>query len=157
MIAFAGGRLCTVGGTLLWAGDALLEETPSSTVVFAWRGAVLLRQGVISKPRPSSSPDIGVRIGQGPIAQKAATAAVELSDPAVYLPALQILPGRVEFTANGVIPSNTQSLVVISVGRHGTLLLAADRARAFTPKDIDTAVTLSQPLALVLENSDGES
>ena len=145
----------------MWAADFLLEETPSATIIFAWGGTVLLRQGIIPSPQstpPSSSAtsrqDATIPpIGLGPIAQMAAERA-DSDDPAVYMPALQTLPGRTEFTAGGVIPANTQSLLVLSVGRHGTLVLGADRARAFTTKDLDSAIAIGQLLGKIVENLD---
>ncbi|KAL3785671.1 hypothetical protein HJC23_001942 [Cyclotella cryptica] len=64
-----------------------------------------------------------------------------------YLPTLQALPGRVEFT---YLPSNTQEVLVLPVptesaviggdstedGRYWAIVLGGDTAKSFTPKDV---------------------
>lgn len=58
-----------------------------------------------------------------------------------YLPTLQALPGRVEFT---YLPSNTQEVLVLPVptkeaesgGRCFALVLGGDTAKSFAPKDV---------------------
>lgn len=120
----------------------------------AWRGAPLLRQGVLPPRSAADASASAPPLGKGPVAQAAAAEA----DPRqpVYLPNLPSLPGRLEFTAGGLVPANAQSLVVLAVGTNGLLLLAADRARAFTEGDLAAAVLLAQPLtnALALAESD---
>ena len=127
-------------------------------MVVAWRGAPLLRQGVLPPRRAAdASASAAMPLGAGPIAQAAAAAASApgLQQP-VYLPNLPSLPGRLEFTAGGLVPANAQSLVVLAMGAHGLLLLAADRARAFTPDDLAAAVLLAQPLANALAQAEND-
>jgi hypothetical protein len=58
-----------------------------------------------------------------------------------YLPTLQALPGRVEFT---YLPINTQEVLVLPVpttsaeegGRCYALVLGGDTAKSFAPKDV---------------------
>ena len=151
-----GGSLSGAFEVSTWALEGLLANTPAATAVLVWRGIVLVRQGMI--PRAPLSPEAAAAaaVGSGPIARQAK----EERKP-LYLASLQALPGRVEFTSSpgggpGVLPPNSQSLVVVAVGSHGTLLLAADRARAFAPEDLAAALALAQPLARALEAADGK-
>jgi len=54
-----------------------------------------------------------------------------------YLPTLQALPGKVEFT---YLPKNTQGVLLLPCGAddrgHCVLVLACDRAKSLSPKDI---------------------
>lgn len=67
-----------------------------------------------------------------------------------YLPTLQALPGRIEFT-NYLVPPNTQAALLLPIrlasSRSATLLLGSNQARSFTPRDI----TWSQSVATRLE------
>lgn len=94
-------------------------------------------------------------LGTGPIARVAIDAA-GTPTPYTYLPNLPTLPGRVEFTTNGLVPPNTQSLVVLAFGgSKGLLLLGSDRARAFTESDLASAVLLAEPLENALTKIGG--
>ena len=124
-----------------WASEAILAETPARTVAWGWEGASLLRQGVILKEPPA-----GRTLGEGPIAQRA-----QAEGRPLHLPTLQNLPGRSEFM--GWIPDNTQALVVCSVGEKGTLLVGADRARAFTEEDLTRLFLILQPTTGVLQEA----
>ena len=81
-------------------------------------------------------------------------AATEKPRKPLYLPNLPTLPGRVEFTSGGLVPANAQSMVVLALGRHGLLLLAGDRARAFTQEDLTAVFLLAQPLTQALEEAE---
>lgn len=66
-----------------------------------------------------------------------------------YLPTLQSLPGRTEFT-NYLLPPNTQAALLLPLilsGRQAVLLLGSNQARSFTPRNI----TWSQTVATQLE------
>jgi Cofactor assembly of complex C subunit B, CCB2/CCB4 len=67
-----------------------------------------------------------------------------------YLPTLQALPGRIEFT-NYLLPPNTQAVLLLPIrlasSTTATLLLGSNQARSFTPRDI----TWSQSVATRLE------
>ena len=136
--------------TLTWAAESLLEGAngPATTVLIAWGGTTLLRQGTLPAP-PGPTDDPGppkTPLGTGKIALKA------YADSApVYLPALQNLPGRIEFTI-GWLPRNTQSAVVVELGDgEGVMVLGSDRARAFTPVDLRAAFLIAQPVTRALK------
>ena len=65
-----------------------------------------------------------------------------------YLPTLQALPGRFEFT---YLPSNTQAVLLLPVAETGTgrvtVGLGANQARAFTPRDIAWCQVVANRLA----------
>lgn len=142
------GSLASARSTVTWAAEALLQQTPACTVIFTWRGATLLRQGILPQPQSASvSAADRTKLGTGPIGSRAFT------EPApVYMPALQNLPGRVEF--NGWLPEFTQSAVVASLGEHGVVLLGADTPRAFTQEDLQAIYLLCQPVAQALRKTE---
>jgi hypothetical protein len=173
-----GGRWEGAQPKVAWAAETLLDVTPAETFIFAWRGVPVLRQGILPPQAPQAPPttllpsgggggtgsggggEAGVQQGQqgqqglgsGPIATRAAAEGFP-----VYLPALQQLPGRVEFTSEargGWVPANTQALVVAAVGAHGTLLLGSGKARAFTQTDLEKAFFVAQPLARAMEDAE---
>lgn len=158
-LLLTGGPYEGAAPTIAWAAGALLENTPAATFVFAWKGRVLHREGVIPQQgggggqasRVADGNDEQLPLGKGPIA----TRAVGEEGGTVYLPALQSLPGRTEFTRTAV-PSNAQSLVVVVVGEDGLLMLAGDTARAFTPKDLDAAYIVMKSVLLAMTSEDGE-
>jgi Cofactor assembly of complex C subunit B, CCB2/CCB4 len=70
-----------------------------------------------------------------------------------YLPTLQALPGRTEFT-NNLLPPNTQAALLLPLALSGpttsvaTLLLGSNQARSFTPRDIAWCQTAATRLEL---------
>lgn len=56
----------------------------------------------------------------------------------VYLPDLQILPGKIEFT---YLPVNAQSVLIIPLlEAYGAIILATNKAKSFNSGDLETAV-----------------
>ena len=70
-----------------------------------------------------------------------------------YLPTLQALPGRTEFT-NHLLPPNTQAALLLPITLSGptafsaALLLGSNQARSFTPRDIAWCLTAVTRLEL---------
>lgn len=74
-----------------------------------------------------------------------------------YLPTLQALPGKTEFT---YIPDNTQEVVILSVPMPTktattsaittAILLGSNRAKSFTPRDVAWCQTLARQIGAVL-------
>uniref|UniRef100_A0A7S2WSP7 Uncharacterized protein n=1 Tax=Rhizochromulina marina TaxID=1034831 RepID=A0A7S2WSP7_9STRA len=121
--------------------EGLLDCTSSArTFVLVWRGQVLYRRGVLpgGPPAPPDTAASGVRLGRGSIALQVAEKAM------VNLPALQTLPGRVEFMP--WLPSNTQSLVVAGLGTEGFALLGGDVVRGFTDTDLKLISVVLEPV-----------
>lgn len=125
---------------LLWAIDSVLEATPAKTVVLlmdesvSWKTVVLagtaphdpsLRTGTTQPTNPILDGfrrrDAGEKAGD---TQKRTE---------TYLPTLQALPGKVEFT---YLPVNTQEALLLPVNDKTVLVLGSDTAKSFTPRDI---------------------
>lgn len=126
-----------------WAGDALLDMSGCVTVAL-WRdGRTLLLRGVLpSKVAPGPA-----AITPGVLLEKATARKNGAPD---YLPALQLLPGRVEFS---YLPENAQGVLMLPLtgSTRGSLLLACDRQRGFGPDDVEWARAIAGRLAESLE------
>ena len=86
-------------------------------------------------------------IAAGPLLTKAAA---RLNGAPDYLPAVQLLPGRVEF---GYLPENAQGVLMLPlVGQtRGALLLASDQQRGFGPDDVEFARAVAVRVAEAIE------
>jgi len=108
-----------------WMMQSMLETTPA-------KSAVLLQ-------RKDTEWTIVARIGTLPATETSLPPATpildKVADTETYLPTLQALPGRVEFT---YLCPNTQAALLIPVGRRSdqVLVLGSDQAKSFTPLDI---------------------
>lgn len=60
-----------------------------------------------------------------------------------YLPTLQALPGRVEFT---YLPPNTQEALVLPMSSSSVLVLGSDTAKSCTPRDVAWAQVIASRL-----------
>ena len=117
---------------LAWAADAIFTGTPATSLAL-WLDddsrTVLVRGKV---PDGLADADIPTLVVPGPLFRKAAAKA---SGAPEYFPALQILPGRVEFA---YFPELTQALLIVPLpGRAGACVIGADRARCFEKEDVE--------------------
>ncbi|MBK4728390.1 cofactor assembly of complex C subunit B [Oxynema sp. CENA135] len=103
---------------LAWASHLLLTNTVTRSVVVWDRGRVLLRRGILG---PHSEVKPGAIVTRVLEKQKA-----------VYLVALNLYPGRVEFD---YLPENTQGLICQPIGDRGVLILGANAPRSYTRQD----------------------
>ncbi|RMH74706.1 MAG: cofactor assembly of complex C subunit B [Cyanobacteria bacterium J007] len=103
---------------LAWASHLLLTNTVTRSVVVWDRGRVLLRRGILG---PNSEVKPGAIVTRVLEKQKA-----------VYLVALNLYPGRVEFD---YLPENTQGLICQPIGDRGVLILGANAPRSYTRQD----------------------
>ena len=103
---------------LAWASHILLTNTVTKSVVIWYRDQVLLRRGVLG---PTST------VKPGAILER-----VLSSEKAVYLVALKLYPGRVEFD---YLPENTQGVICQPIGHEGVLILGANVPRSYTNQD----------------------
>ncbi len=127
---------------LRWAADTYLETLANTKSVLVWHNDLtVLRKGTM----PSNS-------GGGPgaveikaIVQKALSFPAErdgLSQP-TYIPDLQVLPGKVEFTT--YLPELCQAVVLQPFDNNkGLVVLGANKRRALTPKDLAKARVVAQ-------------
>lgn len=103
---------------LAWASHILLTNTVTKSVVVWYRDQVLLRRGVLG---PTST------VKPGAIVER-----VLSTGKAVYLVALKLYPGKVEFD---YLPENTQGVICQSIGDQGVLILGANVPRSYTNQD----------------------
>ncbi|BDM81377.1 cofactor assembly of complex C subunit B [Acaryochloris marina] len=103
---------------LAWASHILLTNTVTKSVVIWYRDQVLLRRGVLG---PTST------VKPGAIVER-----VLNTGKAVYLVALKLYPGRVEFN---YLPENTQGVICQPIGQEGVLILGANVPRSYTNQD----------------------
>lgn len=153
---------------LSWAADALLDAIDSCAAVALWiapresadggsdsddtgsmrqgNGRTLLLRGTL----PELPPDKGTAISAGPLLAKAAARKTGAPD---YLPALQLLPGRVEFN---FFPENSQGVLMLPLtgaAAPGALILAADRQRGFDESDTEWARSIASRVSEALAES----
>ena len=128
-----------------WASSALLEMNGCTTVAL-WRdGRTVMLRGVLPS-RTVPGPDA---VAPGVLLSKAAARTNGAPD---YLPALQLLPGRVEFS---YLPENAQGVLMLPLTgeTRGALLLACDRQRGFGPDDVEWARAIAGRVAESLESA----
>ena len=139
----------TTKETISWAFDSLLSATPAKTVVLIQKKddddnnndddngwIISCRGGII----PSSSSQSLTIPEKTPILDRVGSPG---NVKETYLPTLQALPGRFEFT---YLPSNTQLVILIPIssksessnedGSNSVLVLGGNTAKSFTPRDI---------------------
>lgn len=103
---------------LAWASHLLLTNTVTRSIVLYAHGRTLLRRGILG-PQATVTP--------GPIVQR-----VLNTQKPVYLVALNVYPGRIEFD---YLPENTQGVIVQPLGDRGVLILGANAPRSYTNQD----------------------
>jgi len=118
---------------LAWASHLLLTNTATRSLVVFYQGKVLLRRGILGK-NPEVKP--------GAILQR-----VLEKQKAVYLVALKIYPGRVEFD---YLPENTQGVICQPLGNQGALILGANAPRSYTKQDENWVEGIADKLANTL-------
>jgi 4-amino-4-deoxy-L-arabinose transferase-like glycosyltransferase len=107
-----------VAAELAWASRLLLTNTASRSVLVYYQDRVILRRGILG---PSA------QLVPGPIVKR-----VMETGKAVYLVALKLYPGRIEFD---YLPPNTQGVICQPLGRSGVLVLGANAPRSYTQQD----------------------
>jgi hypothetical protein len=126
-------------GVVEWAMGALRQATPAKTAALLvytdhqWNLVAL--DGIIPNEKITTRT---VLSHPTPILDRFLKG---LKDPSIelkesYLPTLQALPGKVEFT---YLPSNTQGVLCLPIRSNGTLaalVLGSDTAKSFTPRDV---------------------
>jgi hypothetical protein len=114
---------------LAWASHILLTNTATRSLVVWYQGRTLIRRGILS-PNAEVQP--------GAILKRV----LETQRP-VYLVALKLYPGRVEFD---YLPENTQGIICQPIGRDGVLILAANAPRSYTQQDETWIAAISDKL-----------
>jgi hypothetical protein len=107
-----------VRAELAWASLLLLNNTATRSVVIYYQGKVILRRGVLGKT---------AQLTPGAIVKR-----VLETQKAVYLVALKLYPGRIEFD---YLPENTQGVICQPIDAEGVLVLGANAPRSYTQQD----------------------
>ena len=138
---------------MTWVLQSMLTASPASSVVLLQteNGAPWQIQGyagiVPEALANSGGQDTGVSLSlpadETPILDR-----LRREETESYLPTLQALPGRFEFS---FLPSNTQAVLLLPVvcgyNRRAALVLGANQARTFTPRDIAWCQVVANRLA----------
>lgn len=103
---------------LAWTSHILLTNTATRSLLIWFQGQLLLRRGVLAE---------NSTLKPGPIVQRV----LETQKP-IYLVALKIYPGRIEFD---YLPENTQGVICQPLGNQGVLILGANAPRSYTRQD----------------------
>ncbi len=125
----------TVKTELAWASHLLLTNTVTRSLVVYYQGKVLLRRGILA-PKAEVTP--------GPIVKRV----LEKQQP-VYLVALNVYPGRIEFD---YLPENTQGVICQPIGDQGVLILGANAPRSYTKQDENWVAGIADKLAVTLKS-----
>jgi hypothetical protein len=118
---------------LAWASHTLLTNTVTKSVVVWYNGKMLLRRGVLG---------IAPELTPGPIVKR-----VLESEKPIYLVALKLYPGRIEFP---YLPENTQGVICQPLGKQGVLVLGANAPRSYTQQDEAWVAAIADKLAATL-------
>lgn len=121
---------------LAWASHLLLTNTVTRSLVLWYNGEVLLRRGIL----PTKA-----EVTAGPILQR-----VLAKQQPVYLVALKVYPGRIEFD---YLPENTQGVICQPLGDQGALILGANTPRSYTRQDERWISAIAEKLAYTLSQS----
>jgi hypothetical protein len=121
---------------LAWASHTLLTNTVTKSVVVWYEGKMLLRRGVLGTE---------AELTPGPIVKR-----VLESEKPIYLVALKLYPGRVEFP---YLPENTQGVICQPLGKKGVLVLGANAPRSYTQQDEAWVAAIADKLASTLSQS----
>jgi hypothetical protein len=100
-----------------WGSQMLLTATPAAAVLLHWRGATLLRRGVLA---------------EDPFTPGTICARAWSTGRAINLVDLKLYPGRAEFAG---LPEAIPSVIVQPLGSEGVLLLAGWSPRCFSRSD----------------------
>ena len=125
-----------------WALESVLAATPANTAVLlslrddSW--SILALAGVV--PR-----DPVLRLASTPILDRFRKDSSKES----YLPTLQALPGRVEFT---YLPLNTQGALLVPVNETSALVLGTNTAKSFTPRDVAWCLSIASRIGAFLQS-----
>lgn len=125
-----------VKAELAWASHILLTNTVTRSLVVWHRDQVLLRRGILS-PKAEVTP--------GAILQRV----LDKQKP-VYLVALNVYPGRIEFD---YLPENTQGVICQPIGKEGVLILAANAPRSYTRQDEAWIAAIAEKLDYTLNQN----
>lgn len=114
---------------LAWTSHILLTNTVTRSLIVFYRGKVLLRRGILSPVKEVKPGAILARV-------------LEKQKP-IYLVALNVYPGKIEFD---YLPENTQGVICQPIGKEGVLILGANAPRSFTKQDENWVSAIAEKL-----------
>jgi hypothetical protein len=120
---------------LAWASHLLLSNTVTRSIVVLYRGRVLMRRGIMGA---------NAEVKLGPILQR-----VLEKQKAVYLVALKLYPGRIEFD---YLPENIQGVICQPIGNQGAIILGANAPRSYTKQDENWIAGIAEKLEVTLDS-----
>jgi hypothetical protein len=120
---------------LAWASHLLLTNTATRSLIVWYDGKLLLRRGILPETQT---------VKPGAILQRV----LEKQKP-VYLVALKLYPGKVEFD---YLPENTQGVICQPIGDRGALILGANAPRSYTRQDENWIAAIAEKLENSLSN-----
>jgi len=128
-----------------WALDSILSATPAKTAVLLSliddRWTISAMAGVVPRdPMLRQAPSVDAT----PILDRFRKESSKES----YLPTLQALPGRVEFT---YLPLNTQGALLVPVNKENVLVLGTNTAKSFTPRHVAWCLSIATRIGTFLE------
>ncbi|NEO98342.1 MAG: cofactor assembly of complex C subunit B [Symploca sp. SIO2E9] len=124
---------------LAWASHLLLTNTATRSLVVWYQGKVLLRRGVLG---------VNPQVKPGAILSR-----VMAKQKPVYLVALALYPGKIEFD---YLPENTQGVICQPLGNQGVLILGANAPRSYTKQDENWIEGIADKLANTLSRHEVE-
>jgi hypothetical protein len=124
----------TLKTELAWASHLLLTNTVTRSLIVWYDGKILLRRGILPTKR---------EVTPGPILQRV----LDKQAP-VYLVALNVYPGRIEFD---YLPENTQGVICQPLGKRGAMILGANAPRSYTRQDENWISAIAAKLENTLE------
>ena len=118
----------------LWLINTILGNTPATSVHVVVDDICIGRGGVVGKDDALSLDIRAVKDGSNngnkmAILQKSLDNSEE-----VYLPDLQILPAKIEFS---YIPINAQSVLIVPFGKRSAVVVATNQAKVLKVKDLN--------------------
>ncbi|MBD2487754.1 cofactor assembly of complex C subunit B [Aulosira sp. FACHB-615] len=119
---------------LAWASHLILTNTVTRSLVVVYQGKVLLRRGILGSK---------TEVVPGPIFNRV----IEKQQP-VYLVALNLYPGRIEFD---YLPENTQGVICQPISNQGAMILGANAPRSYTKQDENWIAGIADKLAVTLQ------
>lgn len=125
---------------LAWASHLLLTNTVTRSLIVWYNGEVLLRRGILPAKR---------EITPGAILQRV----LDKQKP-VYLVALKVYPGRIEFD---YLPENTQGVICQPLGKKGALILGANAPRSYTRQDEQWITAIAEKLDYSLSQPENKA
>lgn len=126
----------TLRAELAWASQLLLSNTVTRSIVIYHQGRIILRRGILS-PKAEFTP--------GPIVKRALE-----TQKAVYLVALKLYPGRIEFD---YLPENTQGVICQPIDDQSIMLLGANAPRSYTQQDEAWIAAIAEKLSYSFSNT----